>query len=500
MIITSKNQYDVKKIDLISLIIPVFAIKIIIFFIDPTVMFFIDDSSRYIDTAVSSYIPPDRSFLYGFLIRWLTYFSQSLTTLVFFQVLCSAASAIILGYLLNRFLSVNRYVAITFAVLCAIAPIQLMYERYVMTETVSLLFFALFVIIAFYYIRYPKIRTLFILNLSGVILIAFRLSYLPIVLCGAVIVPGLAFFNLPIKRHSDKTDGQGIREAGIGKRIMVSCFHLLISCLLTYGLHSSYKIINGRLSDNPPAYQYRSGFHLLSSWAPLLEKEDLIDPEIWAYTQEEMSFDLKDRFQRMEHRWNYYGLIGYINRIYDSTINADRAAHDAALNILLRNPFGVIKLAFQSYMDYWDIELLKKNVQKDRCIRQFPDELLQILKVYYHIYGLEFAIKKTLTNQYFLNAIPWFMVLFCLPLVMLISILMDKGNHLIFLIILGIFALLIMVNATFLIHRNTMRFFHADEWIAFIFLGVLFDRVMKSGFVRATGEKFGIIHKKCEKP
>jgi hypothetical protein len=157
-----------------------------------------------------------------------------------------------------------------------------------------------------------------------------------------------------------------------------------------------------------------------------------------------------------------------------------------------------MNLALQSYMDYWNIELLKKALQKDRCIRKIPNKLIEALKIHYHIHGQGLPIKKTLTNQYFLNALPWFMLLFSLPLVMLLSMLMDKGHHLIFLIILGVFALLIMLNATALIHRNTMRFFYADEWVAFIFLGVLFDRVMKSGLIQAISAKFGIIKKKCE--
>jgi len=48
-----------------------------------------------------------------------------------------------------------------------------------------------------------------------------------------------------------------------------------------------------------------------------------------------------------------------------------------------------------------------------------------------------------------------------------------------FLALPGICSLLILLNATALVHRNTLRFFHPNEWIAVIFLGVLFDRVLK---------------------
>jgi hypothetical protein len=493
MDIPRKDKCNDRESILISLIIWVAAVKLIIFLLDPTVMFFIDDSSRYIDTAISSYIPPDRSFLYGFLIRWLTYSSQSLTTLVFFQVLCSAASCVIAGHVLYRFLSVNRTVARTSAVLCAIAPIQLLYERYVLTETVALLFFALFITAAFYYLQHPKIRTIIVLNLIGVFLIAFRLSYLPVVLSGAVIIPCLAFFNFSSARHKENIKGHGIISAGIRRRVIAFCFHIVVSCILIYGLHSAYKAINGSLSHQPPAYQYRDGYHLLASWAPLLEKEDFADPGIGGYTQQYFYFHLEDRFQRMNHRWSYYGLISYIHHMYDSSLKANKIAHDTAMNILHRDPSGVMKLAWQSYLDYWDMEMLKNTLVGDRCIRELPDRLVEILKSNYHIYGQGLSSEKTLTNQYFLNAIPWYILLFSLPLIMVISIFMDKWHHLIFLALLCFFALLILMNSTALVHRNTMRFFHPNEWIIIIFLGVLFDRTVKRGFVQTIGRKFRII-------
>jgi hypothetical protein len=479
MNINHKIQCNVKRLNLISLVVCVLAIKIIIFLIDPNVMFFIADSSRYIDTAISSYIPPDRSFLYGFLIRWLTYSSRSLTSLVLFQVLCSTASSVMAGYVLNRFFSVNRVVATVFSLLCAIAPLQLMYERYVLTETISLLLFTLFVVLACCHMQLPKIRTLFLFSLSGVILIALRLSYLPVVIIGAVLVPGLAFFSTHGEQDGSNTEGAGIRGAGIRKRIITTCLYILVSCSFTYGLHYAYRLINGRLSGKPPAYQYCTGFHLISSWAPLLEKEDFSDPAMGGYTDNYIHFSLQDRFQRMKHRWSYYGLTSYLCRLYGSWIKADKAARDTALNVLRRSPSGIIKLAFRSYMDYWNMALLKEILQADRSEREYPAALIEILNSNYHLSGEGLGFQKTFTNQYFFNAIPWFMVLFSLPLVLAVAILMDKGRHLVFLVLLGCFALLILANSTALIHRNTMRFFHPNEWINLVFLGVIFDRALK---------------------
>lgn len=260
MDITRKSDSDGKKLNLVCLVVCVLAVKLAIFLIDPTVMFFIGDSARYIDTAISSYIPPDHSFLYGFLIRWLTYSSHSLTSLVFFQVLCSSASALLAGYILNRFFSITPGVAAGFSLLCTVAPLQLMYERYVLTETVSLLLFALFFAAALCYLRNPKIKTLLLLSVWGTLLIAFRLSYLPIVIIGAAVVPGLAFFNTHDEPGGSNTESSGMRKTGNRGRIITTCFHVFVSCSVTCGLHYGYKLINGKLSDNPPAYQYSTGF------------------------------------------------------------------------------------------------------------------------------------------------------------------------------------------------------------------------------------------------
>jgi hypothetical protein len=488
MQIVDIDNHNGKKLNLVSLILSVLAVKLIIFLIDPTVMFFINDSYRYINTAISSYIPLDRSFLYGFLIRRLTCCSQSLTSLVFFQVLCSGASCVLAGYILNSFLSVTPAISTAISLLCAVAPLQLLYERYVMTETVSLLLFSMFVVGALCYLRHPKVRGLLFLSLSGVFLIAFRISYLPIVLIGAVIVPALTLFYTHDNLDDSGTDGSEIKRTGSRGRLITAGFHILISCVFTYGFHYSYKLINGKLSDNPPAYQYYTGFHLISSWAPLLEKADLSDPGIWAYNDLEFHYNLKDRFERMNQRWAAYGLVSYIVRFYPSRIDADKAAYKSAMNILRRNPLGIAKLAFISYIDYWNVALLKKVLQWDRSVREYPDELNEVLELHYHIQGEGLWLQKTLTNQYFYRAIPWYLLILAMPLVTGIVIAIDKGRHLIFLSLLGGFGLLILANSTVLIHRNTMRFFHPGEWIILILLGVLFDRILKRKYKSVTAQ------------
>jgi uncharacterized membrane protein len=68
------------------LIFSIFFIKLLIFIIDPLVMFFNGDSQSYLNTALYNWIPMDRSFSYGFIIKLASYLSHSLTSLVVLQI------------------------------------------------------------------------------------------------------------------------------------------------------------------------------------------------------------------------------------------------------------------------------------------------------------------------------------------------------------------------------------------------------------------------------
>ena len=63
----------------------VLLIKAVLLIVDPEPQFFLGDSASYIETAVTNWIPPDRSFTYGYVIRYLAVWTGSLTPLVVFQ-------------------------------------------------------------------------------------------------------------------------------------------------------------------------------------------------------------------------------------------------------------------------------------------------------------------------------------------------------------------------------------------------------------------------------
>src|ERR1044071_5476291 len=68
------------------------AIKLAGFALDQTPLFFMGDSGTYILSAIHHFVPSDRSFTYGLLLRWLAVWPGNLEALILAQVLVSAAT------------------------------------------------------------------------------------------------------------------------------------------------------------------------------------------------------------------------------------------------------------------------------------------------------------------------------------------------------------------------------------------------------------------------
>src|ERR1044072_9368053 len=60
----------------------ILAIKRLLLYLDPTPKLFMGDSGAYVHTALTGWIPGDRSYFYGYLIRWLAVGPHSLNPLL----------------------------------------------------------------------------------------------------------------------------------------------------------------------------------------------------------------------------------------------------------------------------------------------------------------------------------------------------------------------------------------------------------------------------------
>src|SRR3954469_13889569 len=85
---------------LLSILLLVAACKLAFYIVDPYPSFHFGDSGAYLATALLKWIPPDRSFTYGFLLRPLVLGSHSLTSVLTLQIVGSGVASVILGMLL----------------------------------------------------------------------------------------------------------------------------------------------------------------------------------------------------------------------------------------------------------------------------------------------------------------------------------------------------------------------------------------------------------------
>ena len=472
----------------IVFIILVFVIKVLIFFVDPLPMFVMGDSHSYIKTALTGWIPPDRSFIYGYFIKFTAVAAHSLDTLILIQVIMSGLNAIFLAYILNRFFLIQPMLSFFFGILCAIEPLQLLYERYVMTESLSLFLFVIYLLFIFLYLEKPRLLFLLVISILGTAVISVRLSFLPNILVNAVILP---FIAAPAICKSYSIDCKSLKSylSNIFSHRKVSfnlTLHIFLSLGLTLSFHYAYKNLNGYLSEKPPAYQYQNGFFLITSFAPIIEPIDFPNTELADKVFGNLKYDLKDyRMRRVQH-WNPGGLVDVLTRFIPNSLEANRIAKNIVIHSLKRNPLGLLEIAKKGFFDYWDMNYLKVCVKGDIDDRELPDYMLIKLRKYFSLYADELPFFRTLTNRYYLIAWPWYLFLLCLPFFTLILLFICKRDiRKNVLVVLFTTAMIVAISCT-LIERPTIRYLQPLGWLSFIAIGTLVNEIL----IRVKSKKF----------
>src|ERR1044071_7590294 len=140
--------------------------------LDPLPKLFMGDSGSYLSTAFFGGVPTDRSFLYGYVIRWSSFWTGSLTSLLILQAFLATITAILVALICRCIVGLPCGVAYLFGVICSLDPLQLVWARYVMTETVSLFFYVFALFFSFLYLKQHRfwqlaiVEILFVLTIS----------------------------------------------------------------------------------------------------------------------------------------------------------------------------------------------------------------------------------------------------------------------------------------------------------------------------------------------
>jgi len=137
----------------------------------------------------------------------------------------------------------------------------------------SLLVYVLVLYWSLAYLRNRRLWQLAVVQALSVLLISFRMSFLPVVQACTILLPLIAFARcgLPASR---KRLGARALEAGV---LTKGLTHVVPSIAMMFVMHGAYKYANGWLSNREPAYLYDAGEHLAAVWAPALEPSDATD-------------------------------------------------------------------------------------------------------------------------------------------------------------------------------------------------------------------------------
>lgn len=463
-----------------AFIVLVFAIKFFILLVDPLPMFVMGDSHSYITTSLTGWVPPDRSFTYGYFIKFTAVAAHSLDSLILAQVIMSGLNAIFLSYILSRFFLIKPMPSFFFGILCSVEPLQLLYERYIMTESLSLFLFVLYLLFVLFYLEKPRLLFILLISILGTAVISVRLSFLPNILVNSVILP-LVAAPVICKSYSISCEslrsylGNIISHKKVFFKLMV---HIFFSIGLTISFHYAYKNLNGYLSEKPPAYQYHGGFFLLTSFAPIIEPVDFPDTEIANKIFDNLRYDLKDYHLRRVQHWDPGGLVDVMNRFIPDSLEANRIAKDTVINSLRRNPFGLLEIVKHGFLDYWSMDYLNVCIKGDIDDRELPDYMLIKLRKYFSLYADDLPFLRTFTNKYYFIAWPWYLFLLCLPFFTLIILFICNRNLRKNVLIVFISSAVIVAISCTLIERPTIRYLHPLGWLSFIVIGSFINEIL----------------------
>ncbi len=422
------------------------ALKLCFLLWDPIPKIFMGDSASYLLTAISGWIPPDRSFLYGFLVRWLTSPAGTLIPLLTAQAIISAATALMVAFICLRVIELSRGYSYCFGLLCALDPLQWLWERYVMTEVMSLFVYVVVLFLSFRYLKERRLWHLAVVQVLGVALIALRISYLLVIQASTILLPVVAFFP-EIVAALGSTSSRAARTA-LAK---LFGFHLAVSLALLLSLHGGYKVLNGRLSHREPDYLYATGLNLIAMWAPALQPADSPDPRLAELIAHGNDFKMKLLRARGVQRYREGFLVNRWKKLEPNTAIADRVAKETAMRALASRPLDILVLANQTLLDYWHYGSLHRQAIYELGTTRVPEKLKPSFIDRFHL-KKSFTGSYTFLQQYFLAAQPYYYLVLIAPFIcaLLLAFIYEKYLFLIFVhswILLGT-SVLFTVTAT----------------------------------------------------
>lgn len=334
--------------------------------LDPSPRFFLGDSESYLATRIGTWIPPDRSWLYGLGIGQLLQAMHGLGALLLVQTAFAAFALALLGVaLLHARLAL--WVVVLIAVAVSLEPLMLYYDRAVLTDSPGAAALCGGLALALIALRRNSVLAAVLAGGLFVIAVALRTAVLPPILWTVAVSIVLALW--PVRR-----DAPGARF-----RVPRSAAAALAFATLS-GL-MCYANLTGQMTKRPAALNPNSGIFLLGAVAPMLEASDFAATGV---KDPQALLDATHHRERgMRNAQLYYPgeLVDRLRHEFGDEPRVSDAAGAAARAAIRRDPAGFAKLALLQAIDYLHPALYVQHFPTWAGLdRPLPDTLVRHLE------------------------------------------------------------------------------------------------------------------------
>lgn len=353
--------------ELMQLAAVLLLLKCVLLIVDPHLRVFLGDSASYLHAAATGWIPPDRSFTYPWLVQATAVATRSAFSLILLQTLFGVVSCLLLFFMLRRAAGLGFWAAALPAVLLAVEPSQLFYERMLMAEAAGGLALLGLIAAVVAYVHLGRWRWVPVIAVAGIIVVSLRMSLLPVVLGITALAPLLRAFVHARSEDRGRPLVAGLRLAA----------HLALVLLATVLVHSGFMQLHARITDGPADYMRAQGQMRLGLVAPLVQPEHLEKVGLSPALIDELKVPLRDHRAREAHIWVEGGLWQVILARAGNEEVAQRTALALSTLALESDPLGLLRLGLANFRDYFDAEVTRPRMDDDLGIHRLDDRTIE---------------------------------------------------------------------------------------------------------------------------
>lgn len=374
----------------------VLVIKAAFLLVDPNLRLFMGDSASYLHAAISDWDPPDRSFVYPMLIELTAVKVESALSLVLMQTGLGVIGALLAFWVLRRVAGVDARIALLAVAAIALEPTQLFYERMLMAEAAGLLALLALLASSVAYVQHGRLRWSLAIAISGVLVVAFRMSLLPVVFGLALLVPMLRGWHAAGEVDRGRRFMAALRAGG----------HAVVILSCVFGAHRIYQGLYGLRFDSEPTYLLASGQMRLGLVAPLVKPEHLQRVGLPPSLLESVGPALADHRFREAQIWKPDGLWKKIEAELGYR-EAQSAARKMAARALQSDPTALLRMGWATLLDYFDDGLALARLQDDYGTQPPDSGMVEALNVHLRYNARDLADRPGTVGQMFLGSRWW---------------------------------------------------------------------------------------------